>query len=185
METTQQIPQNTQVIGVVVSLPRDFVIIPYQYVTNHITARGNARQAIYEDDQDRRTFLEYLSKVIKRYECLCHAYCLMDNHYHLLVERQSPTLSKGMKHLNGNYTQAYNKRHNRVGHLFQGRYKGILVDKDNYLLELSRYIALNPVRARMVRSAKDWPWSSYAEAFLYYGAGHAQVNVVITVEENA
>jgi len=127
----------------------------------HITARGNARQAIYDDDQDRHTFLEYLSKVIKRYDWLCHAYCLMDNHYHLLVETQSPTLSKGMKHLNGNYTQSYNRRHNRVGHLFQGRYKGILVEKDSYLLELSRYIVLNPVRARMVRSAKDWPWSSY------------------------
>lgn len=127
----------------------------------HITARGNARQAIYDDDQDRHTFLEYLSKVIKRYDWLCHAYCLMDNHYHLLVETQSSTLSKGMKHLNGNYTQAYNRRHNRVGHLFQGRYKSILVEKDSYLLELSRYIVLNPVRARMVRSAQDWPWSSY------------------------
>jgi len=127
----------------------------------HITARGNARQAIYDDDQDRHTFLEYLSKVIKRYDWLCHAYCLMDNHYHLLVETQCPTLSKGMKHLNGNYTQAYNRRHNRVGHLFQGRYKSILVEKDSYLQELSRYIVLNPVRARMVRSAKDWPWSSY------------------------
>jgi len=127
----------------------------------HITARGNARQAIYEDDEDRHIFLEYLFKVTKRYHWLCHAYCLMDNHYHLLVETQSPTLSKGMKYLNGNYTQAYNRRHNRVGHLFQGRYKGILVDKDSYLLELSRYIVLNPVRACMVRSAKDWPWSSY------------------------
>ena len=80
---------------------------------------------------------------------------------HLLIESQAPTLSKGMKYLNGTYTQAFNRRHKRVGHVFQGRYKGILVEKDNYLLELSRYIVLNPVRARMVRSAKEWPWSSY------------------------
>jgi len=85
----------------------------------------------------------------------------MSNHYHLLIEIQSSTLSKGMKYLNGTYTQAFNRRHKRVGHVLQGRYKGILVEKDSYLLELSRYIVLNPVRARMVRAAKDWPWSSY------------------------
>ena len=80
----------------------------------------------------------------------------MGNHYHLLIETSSPTLSKGMKFLNGTYTQYYNRQHQRVGHVFQGRFKAILVQKDSYLLELARYIALNPVRAQ-VRSAKDWP----------------------------
>jgi len=86
---------------------------------------------------------------------------VMSNHYHLMVETANPTLSKGMKYLNGGYTQYYNRRHGRVGHLFQGRFKGILVEKDVYLIELARYIVLNPVRARMVRSAYEWPWSSY------------------------
>jgi hypothetical protein len=85
----------------------------------------------------------------------------MGNHYHLLLETGSPTLSKGMKYLNGTYTQSFNRRHRRVGHVFQGRFKGILVQKDAYLLDLARYIVLNPVRARMVRRAQDWPWSSY------------------------
>ncbi|MDR3502202.1 MAG: transposase, partial [Legionella sp.] len=92
---------------------------------------------------------------------ICYAYCLMSNHYHLLVETAQGNLSKGMQLLNGIYTQKFNRRHSRVGHVFQGRFKGILVEKDNYLLELSRYIVLNPVRARMVVSAEDWIWSSY------------------------
>ena len=127
----------------------------------HVTARGNAQQEIYLADDDRQEFLSLLQRACERYHWLCHAYCLMTNHYHLLIETQTPSLSKGMKYLNGTYTQAFNRRHKRVGHVFQGRYKGILVEKDNYLLELSRYIVLNPVRAHMVRSAKDWPWSSY------------------------
>jgi REP element-mobilizing transposase RayT len=127
----------------------------------HVTARGNAQQDIYLTEADRQEFLSLLQRACERYHWLCHAYCLMTNHYHLLIETQTPSLSKGMKYLNGTYTQAFNRRHKRVGHVFQGRYKGILVEKDNYLLELSRYIVLNPVRAHMVRSAKDWPWSSY------------------------
>jgi putative transposase len=127
----------------------------------HLTARGNARQDIFEDDDDRQMFLESLARVCGRHRWLCHAYCLMSNHYHLLVETGSPTLSKSMKYLNGVYTQYYNRKHARVGHLFQGRFKGILVEKDAYLFELSRYVVLNPVRARMVRLAKHWPWSSY------------------------
>ena len=85
----------------------------------------------------------------------------MDNHYHLLVKTPDGNLSKGMRHLNGVYTQRFNRKQNRIGHVFQGRYKAILVDKDSYLLELARYIVLNPVRARMLRSAENWPWSSY------------------------
>ena len=127
----------------------------------HVTARGNARQNIYSDDVDRQAFLELIDKVRIRYDWYLHAYCLMSNHYHLLVETGSPTLSRGMKLLNGSYTQTFNRRHRRVGHLFQGRFRGILVQKESYLLELSRYIVLNPVRARMVRQAVDWKWSSY------------------------
>lgn len=127
----------------------------------HITTRGNHQEAIYEEDTDRESFLTIMSGVCERYNWVCHAYCLMDNHYHLLIETPEANLSKGMRQLNGKYTQTFNRAHSRVGHIFQGRYKAILIDKDSYLLELSRYIVLNPVRARMVRSATEWPWSSY------------------------
>lgn len=92
----------------------------------HITARGNARQAIYRDDVDRQRFLATLAHAVDRYGWLVHAYCLMDNHYHLLIETPKPTLARGMRHLNGTYTQAVNRRHQRVGHLFQGRYTAIM-----------------------------------------------------------
>ncbi len=137
------------------------VRIEYPGALYHITSRGNRQEDIYDDDDDRRAFLSVLGNACVTYHWICHAYCLMGNHYHLLVETPEGNLSKGMRQLNGVYTQAYNRRHNRVGHVFQGRYKAILVEKDSYLLELSRYIVLNPVRAGMVRAAKDWPWSSY------------------------
>ena len=129
----------------------------------HVTSRGNARQAIYISNDDRQQFLTLLQNTVERYNWYCHAYCMMDNHYHLLIETNSPTLSKGMKYLNGTgtYTQYFNRQHQRVGHVFQGRFKAILVQKNSYLLELARYIVLNPVRAKMVRSANQWPWSSY------------------------
>ncbi len=127
----------------------------------HITSRGDRQEAIYETDADRECFLSVLSGVCEHYNWVCHAYCLMDNHYHLLIETPEANLSKGMRQLNGVYTQSYNRAQRRVGHVFQGRYKAILVDKNSYLLELARYIVLNPVRARMVRSAREWPWSSY------------------------
>jgi REP element-mobilizing transposase RayT len=127
----------------------------------HLTSRGNARQDIFRVDEDRHDFLDLLSKACDRYQWRCHAYCLMSNHYHLLIETLMPSLSRGMKYINGVYTQSFNRRHNRVGHVFQGRFKSILVDRDSYLLELARYIVLNPVRAGMVRSAEEWPWSSY------------------------
>ena len=127
----------------------------------HVTARGNARENIYRNDVDREQFLALLQIAVNRYDWYCHAYCLMDNHYHLLIETGSPTLSKGMKFLNGTYTQSFNRRHQRVGHVFQGRFKALLVQKESYLLELARYIVLNPVRAQMVSSAEQWRWSSY------------------------
>ena len=128
----------------------------------HITSRGDRREIIYDDDEDRVTFLAILGNVITDYNWLCHSYCLMDNHYHLVIETLEGNLSKGMRQLNGVYTQANNRRHNRSGHLFQGRYKSILVDKEHYLLQLARYVVLNPVRAKgMVRHIDDWQWSSY------------------------
>lgn len=143
----------------------------------HVTARGNARSSIYDDDTDRARFLSLLGNTVGRHDWYCHVYCLMSNHYHLLIETAAPTLSKGMKYLNGLYTQSYNRRHRRVGHLLQGRFKAILVEKDAYLLELARYIVLNPVRARMVRSARDWRWSSYRAT-----AGHAQSEPCLTTD---
>ena len=127
----------------------------------HITSRGDGREDIYLDDEDREYFLSVFAQVCDRFNWVCHSYCLMSNHYHLLVETPDGHLSRGMRQLNGVYTQGFNRTHGRVGHVFQGRYKAILVQKDSYLLELSRYIVLNPVRAGMVRVAKDWRWSSY------------------------
>lgn len=127
----------------------------------HITSRGNHREAIYDDVADKELFLSVLDEVCRDCNWVCHAYCLMSNHYHLLIETPDANLSKGMRQLNGIYTQSYNRSHGRSGHLFQGRYKAILVEKESYLIELARYIVLNPVRAQMVRSAKDWRWSSY------------------------
>jgi REP element-mobilizing transposase RayT len=127
----------------------------------HITSRGNRREDIYLDDNDRAVFLDLLLQVRERFNWVFHSYCLMSNHYHLLVETPEANLSLGMRQLNGVYTQRFNQSHRRDGHVFQGRYKAILVQKDAYLLELSRYIVLNPVRAGMVRSAKDWRWSNY------------------------
>lgn len=135
--------------------------IEYPGAAYHVTCRGNARERIFLVDPDRELFLQVLTQVVERFNWLCHAYCLMTNHYHLLIETVDPTLSRGMRQLNGVYTQAFNRRHLRTGHVFQGRYKAILVEKEAHLLELARYVVLNPVRAKMVRSAKDWPWSSY------------------------
>jgi REP element-mobilizing transposase RayT len=127
----------------------------------HITSRGDRRENIYESAADFKAFLSILADVCQAHHWLCHGYCLMDNHYHLLIETPEANLAKGMRQLNGVYTQAFNRAHGRVGHVFQGRYKAILVEKQSYLLELSRYIVLNPVRAGMVRSVRDWRWSSY------------------------
>jgi len=135
--------------------------IEYSSSVYHITGRGNERQGVFLDGADRITFLKLVHQVCDRFNWLCHAYCLMTNHYHLLVETIDPTLSRGVQQLNGVYTQAFNRHHGRVGHLFQGRFKAILVEKDAYFLELCRYVVLNPVRANMVQSAKDWKWSSY------------------------
>jgi REP element-mobilizing transposase RayT len=127
----------------------------------HVISRGNARQAIFDDDADRQRFLRALNLAASTLGWRLFAYCLMTNHYHLCVETPGPTLARGMRDVNGTYAQGFNRRHGRVGHLFQSRYAAIVVEKDSHLLELARYIVLNPVRAGLCASAGDWPWSSY------------------------
>jgi REP element-mobilizing transposase RayT len=127
----------------------------------HVTSRGDGREDIYLSDADRETWLSVLGEVCKRFNWVCHAWCQMSNHYHLLIETPEANLSKGMRQLNGVYTQRFNRLHGRVGHVFQGRYKAILVERDSYLLELARYVVLNPLRAGMVKRLEAWPWSSY------------------------
>jgi REP element-mobilizing transposase RayT len=127
----------------------------------HVTTRGDRRENIYSDSFDRRLWLSLLSKSCERFGWFCHAWCQMNNHYHIVIETPEPNLSAGMQHLNGVYTQHTNRRHQRVGHVFQGRYHAILVEKESHLLELSRYVVLNPVRAGFVEDAGQWHWSSY------------------------
>ena len=135
--------------------------LEYPGALYHVTSRGNAQADIYADDADRRIFLRILGSAVTRQRWLLHAFCLMGNHYHLLVETPEPNLSRGMHQLNGVYSQCFNRRHQRVGHVLQGRFTAILVERESYLLELARYVPLNPVRAGMVDSPEKWPWSSY------------------------
>ena len=135
--------------------------LEFAHALYHVTSRGDRREDIYHDDADRRAWLSVLAQVCKRFNWIVHAYCLMSNHYHLLVETPDANLSAGMRQLNGVYTQLTNRAHGRVGHVFQGRFKAIVIDKDNYLLELVRYVVLNPVRAGMVQDPGRWVWSSY------------------------
>jgi putative transposase len=126
----------------------------------HVTSRGNARAPIFLGDADQHLFLDTLGAVVEQHGWLCRAYCLMTNHYHLLLETPGANLSRGMRELNGVYAQCFNRRNNRVGHVFQGRFAGILVQRESHLLELARYIVLNPLRAGMVHAAEDYRWSS-------------------------
>lgn len=127
----------------------------------HVTARGNGRLPIFVDDVDCRRFLSVLGGVVARYRLVCHAYCLMGNHYHALLETPDSNLSRAMRQLNGVYAQCFNRRHERSGHVLEGRFHARLVDRDSYLLEVCRYIVLNPVRAGSVNHPREWPWSSY------------------------
>jgi putative transposase len=135
--------------------------IEYPGAVYHITSRGNRKKPVFKDDRDRENFLNTLQHVNKRYNWICHAYCLMTNHYHLLIETPEGNLSLGMRQINGVYTQLFNKWHGKNGHLFQGRYKAILIQKDSHLLEVCRYVVLNPVRARIVEKPEEYTWSSY------------------------
>ncbi len=127
----------------------------------HVTSRGDGREDIFRGDGDRQVFLALLGDICERFNWWAHAYCLMSNHYHLLMETPDANLSKGMRQLNGVYTQRFNTVHGRCGHVFQGRFKAIIVEKEGYLAELARYVVLNPVRAHMVDQPQDWPWSSH------------------------
>lgn len=127
----------------------------------HLTSRGNGGGAIYLDNEDRELFLSVLATVVARFNWRLYAYCLMSNHYHLLVETPQPNLSRGMRQLNGVYTQRFNRRHAISGHVFQGRFKAILVERDNYLLELARYVVLNPIRSKQTEDLASYVWSSY------------------------
>ncbi len=136
--------------------------IEYEGAFYHVTSRGNERKKIFFSKSDYQRFKSYLESAIDKYEYRLHAYILMGNHYHLLIETGKANLNKLMHYINGSYTNYINRRKDRSGHLFQGRYKAILIDRDNYLLELSRYIHLNPVRAGIVERPQDYPFSSYS-----------------------
>ena len=133
----------------------------YAGAVYHVMARGQERGAIFRADEDRDGFLEELGEAVGERRWVLHGYCLMTNHYHLLVETPEANLSSGMQLLNGRYSQSFNSQRRRRGHLFEDRYKSVVVEKESYLLELCRYLVLNPVRAGMVRAAREWRWSNY------------------------
>jgi REP element-mobilizing transposase RayT len=135
--------------------------LEYPGAVYHIAARGERREVIFEDDDDRLEFLSMLAKEVHQQGWILYAFILLDDHYQLLLETPEPNLVRGMRRLNGVYTQAFNRRRGRSGHVLRGRYKAILVEKDSYLLELCRYVVSTPVRAKLVRSAERWHWSSY------------------------
>jgi REP element-mobilizing transposase RayT len=154
--------------------------IEFEDAFYHITSRGNLRDDIFFEDKDRERFLEILSRTKERYGYLLHAYTLMGNHYHLLMETPKANISQIMQNINTSYTVFINRKHRRSGHLFQGRFKGIIVDKDEYLVTLSRYIHLNPVRAGVVERPEDYRWTSYG-AFIEKKAMNTLVDTTDTL----
>jgi REP element-mobilizing transposase RayT len=137
--------------------------IEYPGAFYHVTSRGNEQKDVFKSKKDREKFLSYLESAVVRYGAVIHAYCLMSNHYHLLTETPAGNLSQIMRHINGAYTTYFNIKRKRSGHLFQGRYKAILVEADEYASELSRYIHLNPVRAGITANPEEYIWSSYRQ----------------------
>ncbi|MFH1896925.1 MAG: transposase [Candidatus Desantisbacteria bacterium] len=137
--------------------------IEYAGAHYHVMSRGNEQKDVFRSQGDREQFLSYLESAVSRYGAVIHVYCLMSNHYHLLVETPSGNLSQIMKHINGAYTNYFNVKRKRAGHLFQGRYKAILIEANEYAQELSRYIHLNPVRAMIVSMPEEYQWSSYRD----------------------
>lgn len=135
--------------------------VQYPGATYHVTTRGNDKGRIFLGEDDREKYLEILETIFSRHKVRCHAYCLMDNHLHLLVETPEGNLAQAMKEVNGTYTGYFNWRHGKCGHLFQGRYKAVLIQKESHLLEVARYVVLNPVQAKMVEVPQEWRWSSY------------------------
>lgn len=135
--------------------------VQFPGATYHVMSRGFEKGAIFVVDDDRRRFLSELDEVAERLGWSLWAYCLMGNHYHLLLQTCEPNLARGMRDLNGRYSQAFNHRHDRVGHLFQGRYKALVVDDEVYLHQVARYIVLNPVRGGLCARPEEWSWTSY------------------------
>jgi len=129
----------------------------------HITSRGHRKEKIFYDDKDKKVFIRKLSETLLRYSITCYTYCLMDNHYHLFIKTALPNLSQSIHYLNGSYANWFRTRYQLTGSIFQGRFKSILVEADNYSLILSAYIHLNPLRARITQRLKDYPWSSYLD----------------------
>jgi REP element-mobilizing transposase RayT len=130
----------------------------------HVTARGNRGEPIFADDRDRERFLGLVALVVRRYDWTCHAYCLMTTHYHLMITTNEANIGRGMHLLNGRYAQSFNRRHKVSGHVFGDRYHSVIVKRDAHVLDLVRYIALNPVRAGLSEAPEDWHWSSYGYA---------------------
>ena len=142
--------------------------VEYEGATYHVTARGNERKKIFNSGRDFDKFMEYMTDAREKYRFLLHAYVLMGNHYHLIIETPEGNLSRVMHYINSSYTTYTNIKRKRCGHLFQGRFKAILIDKDSYLLELSRYLHLNPVRAKIVETPQAYRYSSY-QAYINNG----------------
>lgn len=135
--------------------------VQYPGALYHVSSRGNTKHKIFLDDKDRHGFLKWLKDAVKTHNLIIHAYCLMGNHYHMLVETPDGNLSTAMRDLNGNYSQWFNARHCRVGHLFEGRFKSYVIEKETYLLSVARYIVINAVRAGLVTHPRLWKWCSY------------------------
>ena len=144
--------------------------IVYAGAFYHVTSRGNERKAVFRTHRDREKFLSYLESATERYRAVVHVYCLMNNHYHLLIETPSGNISQIMHHIKTAYTAYFNTKHERSGHLFQGRYKAIVIDADEYAREVSRYIHLNPVRAGLIEKPEEYRWSSYQYYIFKSGA---------------
>lgn len=139
--------------------------VEYSGAFYHVINQGNAGEKIFKSPSDKEKFLEYLQKTVNRFSLILHTYCLMGNHYHLLVETPKGNLGVAIQWLNVSYATYYNKKHQRRGHLFQGRFQALLIEADEYLKELSRYIHLNPVRVKLVAKPEEYSGSSYP-AFL-------------------
>lgn len=135
--------------------------IEYEGALYHVTARGNERKPLYREEYDYQKFLDILSALSQRFGVIIHGYVLMGNHYHLLIETPRGNITKAIHYLNATYSGYFNRKYNRAGHLFQGRYKGLLIEKERYLLTVSRYLHLNPVRAGLVKKPEEYRWSSY------------------------
>ncbi len=135
--------------------------VDFPNAIHHVTARGNRQDLIVTDDRDRWRFFDVIGEALHRFDACALAYCLMNNHYHLVLQSRRGNLARVMRHINGVYTQAFNRRHEKSGHVFQGRYWSSLVDSDAYLLKVCAYVDLNPVRAGLAGKAVDWRWSSH------------------------